>query len=118
MLKALKKQLSEEEEAFSLIKKKYPHLRNMSEGDILIYCNCHARSDIVKYVKQLKTEACIEKDMDEIFCSCSDASGNTKYLYIHKKDAEEARIASQREQNITLKIYACPTSMGWHLSKE
>ena len=118
MLKALKKQLSEEEEAFDLIKRKYPHLVNMNEVDILIYCNCHSRPDIVKYVEQLKIDAFIEKDMDEILCSCTDANGSTKYLYIHKKDAEQARGVSQREQNITLKIYACPTSTCWHLTKE
>ena len=118
MLKALKKQLSEEEEAFNLIKKKYPHLRNMNEVDILNYCNCYSRSDVVKYVEKLKADVFIEKDLDEILCSCTDASGNTKHLYIHKEDAEEARTGSQREQNITLKIYACPTSVGWHLAKE
>ncbi len=118
MFKALKQQLSEEEEAFYLIKRKYSHLADMSEEDILLYYNCHSRSDIVQYVEQLKIDVFIEKDMDEIFCSCTDSNGNTKYLYIHKKEAEEARIASQREQNITLKIYACPTSRGWHLSKE
>ena len=118
MLKALKKQLSEEEEAFALIKKKYPYLRSMSEVDILNYCDFHSRSDIVKYVEKLKIDASIEKDLDEISCSCTDSSGNTKYLYIHEKDAEEVRTSRQKEQHITLKIYACPTSRGWHLTKE
>ena len=118
MLKTFKKKLAQEEEAFECLKREYPHLANMNDAAILSYLGLGSSSDIVKYVEQLKTDVFIEKDMDEIGCTCTDASGNVKYLYIHRKDAEEARTASQKEQNITLNIYACPSSRGWHLSKE
>ena len=118
MLKALRKQLSEEEEAFGLIKKKYPHLAKMSDEDILLYCECNERTAIVEYVKELKINLLQEKNRDEIICACTDAGGNTKYLYIDRKDAEQTQVLSHREQNIVLKIYACPTSAGWHLAKE
>ena len=118
MLKALKKQLSEEEEAFDLIKKKYPHLGNMSDENILLYCECRSRSELVQYVKELKIHIVQDESMDENFCICTDAKGDIKYLYMSKKEAELAQELRQREQNITLKIYACPTSRGWHLTKE
>ena len=118
MLKTLKKQLSEEEEAFSLIKKKYPHLRSMSEGDILLYCECHSRSELVQYVKELSIESVDEEVIENNICLCSDAKGEVKYLYMSKKEAELAKELRQREQHMTLKIYACPTSRGWHLTKE
>jgi len=59
-----------------------------------------------------------EESIDEKICICTDASGEMKYLYLSKKEAELAKELRQREQNIMLKIYACPTSRGWHLTKE
>ena len=118
MLEALKKQLLEEEEAFTLIRKKYPHLTKMSDENILLYYECHSRSELVQYVKELKIHIVQEESMDEKICICTDAKGDMKYLYMSKKEAELAQELRQREQNITLKIYACPSSRGWHLSKE
>ena len=118
MLKALKKQLSEEEEAFDLIKRKYSHLVKMSDENILMYCECHSKSELVQYVKELKIHIVQEESRDEKICICTDAKGDMKYLYMSKKEAELAQELRQREENITLNIYACPTSSGWHLTKE
>ena len=118
MLNALKKQLSKEEEAFEIIKRKYPHLTKMSDENILLYCECCSRSELVQYVKELKIHIVQEESRDEKICICTDAKGDMKYLYMSKKEAELAQELRQREQNITLKIYTCPTSRGWHLAKE
>ena len=109
MLEALKKQLAQEEEAFRLIKKKYPPIASMHDAAILAYCDCRSRSELVQYVKELKIEN---------ICLCSDADGKIKYLYMSQKEAELAQELRQREQHIKLKIYAYPTSRGWHLTKE
>ncbi len=118
MLKTFKKKLAQEEEAFERLKREYPHLANMNETAILSYLGIASHSKVVKYVEGLDTKVIPEMQIEDVHCSCTDADGNTKYLYRYKKDAEKARTASQREQNITLKIYACPTSRGWHLTKE
>ncbi len=118
MLEALKKQLAQEEEAFRLIKKKYPPLASMHDDAILAYCDCRSRSELVQYVKELKIHIVQEESRDEKICICTDAKGDVKYFYMSKKEAELAQELRQREQNITLKIYACPTSRGWHLTKE
>ena len=118
MLEALKKQLAQEEEAFRLIKKKYPSLAPMNEYEILAYCDCRSRSELVQYVKELKIESTLDEGKDENICLCTDTNGEMKYLYMSKKEAELAKELRQREQHINLKIYTCPTSRGWHLTKE
>ena len=118
MLEALKKQLVQEEEAFRLIKKKYPPLATMNEYEILVYCDCRSRSELVQYVKELKIESTQDEGIDENICLCTDTNGEMKYLYMSKKEAELAKELRQREQHINLKIYTCPTLRGWHLTKE
>ena len=118
MLEGLKKQLDQEERAFKLIKKKYSPLDSMSEYEILIYCNCRSRSELVQYVKDLKIEIIQDEDIDENICLCIDGNGEIKDLYMSKSEVALARELRQREQHIKLKIYSCPTSIGWHLTKE
>ncbi len=118
MLKVLKKQLAKEEEAFRLIKKKYPPLESMNEYEILAYCDCRSRSELVEYVKALKIDNMAKENTDANVCLCTDANGEIKYLYSTKREAELAQELRQREQHIKLKVYSCPTSCGWHLTKE
>ncbi len=118
MLEALKKQLSKEEEAFALIKKKYPHLKNMSDKYILLYCECCSRSELVQYVKELKIHIVQEESRDEKICICTDGKGEIKDLYVSKSEVELAKELRKKEDHVKLKTYACPTSRGWHLTKE
>jgi hypothetical protein len=118
MLKALKMQLAQEEEAFVLIRKKYPPLASMNEYEILAYCDCRSRSELVQYVKELKIENIHTECADGNICLCTDGNGEMKYLYMSKKEAEVAKELRQREEHISFNIYACPTSRGWHLTKE
>ena len=55
---------------------------------------------------------------DENICLCTDSNGEMKYLYMSKREVELAQELRQREEHINLKIYTCPTSRGWHLTKE
>ena len=118
MLETLKKQLAKEEEAFRLIKKKYLPLESMNEYEILAYCDCRSGSELIEYVKELKIETIQDVGIDENICLCTDANGEIKYLYSTKREAELAQELRQREQHVKLKIYTCPTSRGWHLTKE
>jgi hypothetical protein len=118
MLEVLKKQLTQEEEALRLIKKKYPPLASMNEYEILAYCDCRSRSELVQYVKALKIESVQDEIKAEDICLCTDGCGEVKYLYMSKKEAEAAKELRQREEHIGLNIYACPTTRGWHLTKK
>ena len=118
MLEVLKKQLLQEEEAFRLIKKKYPPLASMHDDAILTYCDCRSRSELVRYVKELKIGNVQKEDTDENICLCIDGNGEMKYLYLNSKEAALSQELRQREQHVKLNIYACPTSRGWHLTKE
>jgi len=118
MLKNFKKKLAQEEESFERLKKDYPHLANMNESAILSYLGIASRSEVVKYVEGLDRKAIAEVDTYEVLCSCTDASGDEKHLYLNRKDAEQASASRKREESITLNIYTCPTSTGWHLTKE
>ena len=117
MLEALKKQLGEEEEAFRLIKKKYPQLATMNEYEILTYCDCRSRSELVQYVNDFKIDLVDDESTSGNICICNDADGEMKYLYVSKKEVELAQELTQREQHIKLNIYACPKTRGWHLTK-
>ena len=118
MLEVLKKQLVQEEKAFKLIKKKYLPLGSMCEYEILVYCDCRSRSELVQSVKELKIESIQDEGIDENICLCTDGNGEIKDLYMSKSEVALAQELRQREQHIKLKIYACPTSIGWHLTKE
>jgi len=118
MLEALKKQLAQEEEAFRLIKKKYPPLASMHDDAILAYCDCRSRSELVQYVKELSIESVGEEAIEDNICLCTDANVEIKYLYMSKREAELAQELRQREDHVKLNTYACPTSRGWHLTKE
>jgi hypothetical protein len=47
MLEALEKQLGQEEEAFRLIKKKYPLIASMNEYKILACYDCRSKSELL-----------------------------------------------------------------------
>jgi hypothetical protein len=47
------------------------------------------------------------------YCSCIDASGQSKYLYTSQKEIEY--ILSSKPES--LRSYPCPHEKGWHLTK-
>ena len=118
MLKNFKKKLAQEEDAFERLKRDYPHLANLKETAILSYLGIASRFDVVKYVEGLDTKVIPEMETGAMHCSCFDSNGDTKYLYMNRKEVELAVGLRQKRQHNTLSIYACPTSTGWHLTKE
>ena len=113
-LKALKKRLKQEEQAFKRIKKCYPYLSSMSNNDILVYLHLNSTQEIITYAKQLRSEETHTQKLGNDECQCLDANGVLKNLYTSKKDAERTRI---HITHTLLKIYPCPTTNGWHLTK-
>ena len=47
------------------------------------------------------------------YCTCKDASGQSKYLYTSQKEIEYM-LSSKSE---FLRSYPCPYEKGWHLTK-
>ena len=118
MLEALKKHYSIINRNKLQSQMKYPPLASMHDDAILAYCDCRSMSELVQYVKELSIESVDKEAIEDNICLCTDAKGEVKYLYMSKKEAELAKELRQREEHITLKIYTCPTSRGWHLTKE
>lgn len=121
MLESLKRQYHQEELSFAMLKKQYPHLDNMSDEEILLYFECDSRSKIIHIAVQMNTTD--HKMIDNSFgnhitCSCTNADGYSKNLYVDVTEAKRMCKLLSKEQNIVLRLYICPTSDGWHLTKK
>ncbi|NOR56839.1 MAG: hypothetical protein GQ531_11630 [Sulfurovum sp.] len=117
-LSSLKNQRKEEEKAFEQLKNVHPHLSHLRDSDILQFFGLKKREEIVGYkVLIQETPSSFDKNKGEGICLCNDSKGHGKFLYGTYDEAKEKNIALQQEQQIKLKVYACPTTNGWHLSK-
>jgi len=115
---SLKKQCEKEERAFAYLRKSYSYLSYLSDTEILQFFDLDKREDIVSYrVLTKQTSMALEKNSNEAICLCMDSEGNGKLFYVTYDEAEQKRLFLEKEQQIKLKVYACPTSNGWHLSK-
>ena len=119
MLKKLKNLLSQEEEAFALLKKQYPLITDKSDAEILTYFGLE-RSEIVAFSKDFKNlyeETKLHPLEQNTICKCTDANNQPKNLYNTREEAEKTRSFLKTSQNIALILYPCPHTTGWHLSK-
>lgn len=57
----------------------------------------------------------INMDLDS--CLCKDRNYQFKTLYRTQRDAERIAKFILDTQGVNLKIYPCPYSIGWHLTK-
>jgi len=118
-LLSLKKQLEQEEQAFDYFKKRYIHLSKLTDLEILQFFSLTNREEIVKYKKKIGSIVpdIYENILDENICNCKDSNGKSKLLYESYSEADEKSLFLKREKQLNLKVYACPSSNGWHLSK-
>lgn len=49
--------------------------------------------------------------------SCKDGNGRLKALYQTKTDAKRRSEILYKERGVHLTVYSCPSSNGWHLTK-
>lgn len=115
-LSTLKKQAQAEEKAFEQLKKVYPQFKGFTESEILDFLELEKRDEIVGY-KLTSVVSTLMPEESESICRCTDAKGNDKSLYTTYDEAKEKSLFFEKEQQIRLKVYACPTCNGWHLSK-
>jgi len=119
ILKSLKKKYLREEQAFKLVKKAYLHLSNFTNEEILAYFGLESRNEILDHLDHNKIvqDQRTKTTTKEYVCTCIDSDGESKYLYATNNEAKQRCVFLEKEQNITLKVYACPTTNGWHLTK-
>jgi len=53
-----------------------------------------------------------------IGCTCKDAKGESKTLYLSRRAAEGRAKIIAEERGLTLYVYECPARKGWHLSHQ
>ena len=92
----------------------------MNDNDILRYLGLSYRREAVVFIQALKRMP--KTDIPNIpythhICSCTDAEGEIKFLYSTLKEAEEICKLNNSRIKGELKVYPCPESAGWHLSK-
>jgi hypothetical protein len=64
-----------------------------------------------------KTKADIYEFFDIDSCLCTDSKNYFKDLYISEHEAEKVAKFLLDEYGVTLFIYPCPYSYGWHLTR-
>ncbi len=118
-LNKLKQQRAQEEQAFESLKKADARLASLTDDEVLHFFGLTKREEIVGYRVGVKrdTEATIERQSREMTCLCRDASGKEKLLYETYEEAEVQSVFLKRERQVNLKVYACSSTHGWHLSK-
>lgn len=121
MLQSLKKQYQVKEQAFTYTKMYYKHLSDLSNDEILAHLSFTTDElvDYVKYIKEnqlAKSESILDQSKQAV-CQCVDRNGKIKNLYTNKAEAESVCIQVKNKQQISLAIYTCPSTDGWHLSK-
>ena len=118
-LARLKKQREQEERAFESLKKADVHLAKFTDVEILQFFGLKKREEIVGYNVEVKRSSASTPDTHrtEATCLCQDSMGNGKLLYSSYEEAEKKSVFLKRDKQLNLKVYACPTTNGWHLSK-
>jgi hypothetical protein len=108
-LQTLKNDLQKKEDIRKRIHDKYPQLIHLSEQQLYIYFE-------VKTILALK-EIEIQQNIPQIdalpICTCTDSQNKIKDLYVSERSADKQAQLSGKN----LKIYPCPATTGWHLSK-
>ena len=102
-----------------MLRKADARLAALSDAEVLEFFGLEKREEIVGYrvgVKRGSTSVA-EKQSRETVCLCQDASGREKLLYATYEEAEAQSLFLKRERQAALKVYACPSTQGWHLAK-
>lgn len=119
-LKSLKQQYKQEEQAFSKIRKIHRHLAGFSDVKILAYFELPSGEALIDYVTQLQKSGLLDDEEGvgvNHLCTCTDENGIGKELYETKSEAQSMCALRNREAEVSLSVYACPVTRGWHLTK-
>lgn len=119
-LQAIKTDLAKKEATLKTIQKHYPHLKKLSEKEILSYFQVTTIDELSKHIKQLK-ESPISHTMpimdNSTMCTCKDSKGQQKDLYDTQEIAQQEADQLMLNKVLKLKVYPCPYGYVWHLTK-
>lgn len=118
-LQTLKTDLLHKQTTLKTIQNYYPHLVNLSEKEILDYLHLTSIDQLNEHIQEMSKNASVVKDSTDhsAFCTCMDSKGNPKTLYLTQKIAEQKAEELRVYQKQILKVYPCPDTHGWHLTK-
>jgi len=117
-LKDLKKKLKAKELAIKKIKNYYPYFSHMSELEIIQYLNLTDIKELIFYSNKLSISTQTHNNNQLLIkCQCIDSNGISKNLYNSYDEAQKVVSYIKNQRQIHLKIYPCPTTNGWHISK-
>lgn len=119
-LQAIKAELVHKETTLKILHKHYPHLAQFSEEQILKRFNVSTINELkehIKYITESSLPATSHTITDNTMCSCNDEKGEWKYLYDTQARAQHEANELMINKRLKLKVYPCPYSYGWHLTK-
>jgi len=108
-LQTFKNDLQKKEAILKRIHDNCPHLLHLSEQQLCIYFEVKTIDALKKIEIQQTTP-----QIDSLpICTCTDGRNKIKDLYASERSANKQAHFSSRK----LIIYPCPTTSGWHLTK-
>ena len=119
-LQTIKTELEKRETTLKSIQKIYPHLEHLSEAEILTYFHVNTVDALDKHIQQIKNTNLHHTDhlgSENTICNCTDSTGALKTLYETYALAELEMDQLNVKNLLTLRVYACPSGNGWHLTK-
>lgn len=119
-LQTIKTELAKRETTLKSIQQIYPYLEHLSEAEILAYFQVTSVDALDKHIQQIKNTNLHHTDhlgSENAICNCTDSTGALKTLYETHALAELEMDQLNVKNLLTLRVYACPSGNGWHLTK-
>lgn len=119
-LNAIKIDIAKKEKTLKTLHKAHPHLKHLSETQILTYFDIHSMDELSIHITNLNgSSLSLDNLMDDKrpICSCTDSDGQAKDLYDSEYSAQKEATVFVGQKKLQLKVYVCPNGCGWHLTK-
>lgn len=119
-LQAIKNNIAKKEKILKTLHEKHPHLKHLSETQILAYFNILSMDELSALRTNIK-KSILPKDNityeEHSICSCTNSRGQAKDLYESEESAQKEATVFVGQKKLELKVYVCPSGCGWHLTK-
>lgn len=119
-LHTIKNNIAKQEKALKTLHKEHPHLKHLSETQILAYFDIISLDELSALRRNIKKSTLFDDniiDEDYSICSCTNNQGQAKDLYESEESAQKEATVFVGQKKLELKVYSCPNGCGWHLTK-
>jgi hypothetical protein len=119
-LHAIKNNIAKKERTLKTLHKNHPHLKHLSETQILAYFDILSMDELSVLKTNIKKSTLSNDNIiDEEYsiCSCTNSQGQAKDLYSSEESAQKEATVFVGQKKLKLKVYVCPNGCGWHLTK-